>query len=82
MAKFDFTEQGYIEVYCGEVLVSRHRQEREAIETVLDHAELGGVEATYTIRKPNVKVKYNPPKQSTVGTISSGDAFFDLEGWN
>ena len=81
MPKYDFTEQGYIEVYCGNVLVSRHRQEREAVESVLRHSELNKVSAEYTITKPMVKIKYDATPEVEVGVISS-NSFFDLEGWS
>lgn len=52
----EFREMGYLEVYCGAELVSRHRQEREAIESVLRHAESAG-SGEYEIRRPTIRVR-------------------------
>lgn len=55
----EFSEAGYTEVYRGSTLVSRHRQEREAIESVLRDAEsAGGME--YEIRRPVIRVTLRP----------------------
>lgn len=48
-----------IEVWCGERLVSRHRLEREAIESIQADA-VGGPAATYEIRVPTIRVSYTP----------------------
>ena len=79
----DFSASGYIEVHRDGVLVSKHRQEREAIESVLRHAA-GKPSGTYEIRYPVVRVKYTapePPATPTVtetGTIDGGGRFYDL----
>lgn len=81
MPKYDFTEQGYIEVYCGDALVSRHRQEREAVESVLRHSELNKISAVYTITKPMVRITYDATPEVEIGVISS-NSFFDLSEWS
>ena len=45
----ELTAKGYIEIYEGDTLVSRHRQEREALER-LSELPFG----FYTVRYPNV----------------------------
>ena len=52
----EFSEAGYLEVYRGDVRVSRHRQEREAVESVLRHAESAGP-GNYEIRRPVIRVR-------------------------
>jgi hypothetical protein len=52
----EFSEAGYLEVFRGDVRVSRHRQEREAIESVLRHADSAGP-GDYEIRRPVIRVR-------------------------
>ena len=52
----EFSEAGYLEVFRGDVRVSRHRQEREAIESVLRHAESAGP-GDYEIRRPVIRAR-------------------------
>jgi hypothetical protein len=59
----EFSEAGYLEVFRGDVRVSRHRQEREAIESVLRHAESAGP-GDYEIRRPVIRVR-----------VMAGDSF-------
>jgi hypothetical protein len=54
-----FTTRGYIEVWCNAALVSRHRNETEAVEALLAHADANpsDVETTYELRYPTKLVK-------------------------
>jgi hypothetical protein len=73
----EFSEAGYLEVHRDGVLVSKHRQEREAVESILRHCA-GTVSGTYEIRRPVVRVKYtapaapSPDPAPTVGVITGG----------
>ena len=58
-----FVSTGYIEVWKGAALVSRHRVEREAIESVLKRG--GG---RYEMRFPTVRVEVTEPQ----GVINGG----------
>ena len=69
MAEFSFTEQGYIEVYCDGVMISQHRQEREAVEKILSHSAGNIKDTVYVMKKPPVQVIHRPP-HSTTGIIS------------
>lgn len=57
-AMLDFTAS-LLEVWCGDRLVSRHRLEREALESIQRDA-LGGPAAVYEIRQPAIRVRYTP----------------------
>lgn len=61
----DFAAQGFIEVFRDGAMVSRHRQEREAIESILRHSA-GGPSGTYTITYPVVRATYTAPVQPPV----------------
>jgi hypothetical protein len=61
----EFSAQGYLEVWRGPDLVSRHRVEREAIESVLRDAEATGGTA-YEIRPPVIRVTVS---SKAVGSI-------------
>lgn len=51
----EFAETGMLQVWRGSVLVSQHRQEREAIESILRDFEAGnGV--GWEIRRPTIRV--------------------------
>ena len=65
----EFSESGYTEVYRGGTLVSRHRAEREAIESVLRDAENTGALA-YEIRRPVIVVTIKPKAAPVVGAIN------------
>lgn len=51
----EFVQSGYIEVWRDGALVSRHRVEREAVESALAHSESRG-DGDYELRFPPVKV--------------------------
>jgi hypothetical protein len=59
-----FVSKGYIEVWRGETLISRHREDKEAFE-VCSNADDG----EYEIRYPIVRVTVNN-KTTEVGAIS------------
>lgn len=61
---------GYLEVWRDGVLLSRHREEREATEAILADAEMNPA-ATYEVRRPPIKVK-----ASKVGGVINGAAWF------
>jgi hypothetical protein len=56
----EFTASGYIEVRLGGLVVSKHRAEREAIESITKHCA-GGPTASYELIYPRVIVKYTAP---------------------
>ena len=56
----EFSEAGYLAVFRGDVRVSRHRQEREAIESVLRHADSAGP-GDYEIRRPVIRARVTFP---------------------
>jgi hypothetical protein len=56
----EFTATGYIEVRLAGALVSKHRAEREAVESIAKHSE-GGPTASYELIYPRVIVKYTAP---------------------
>jgi hypothetical protein len=64
----DFRTSGYIEVYLDGVLVSRHRQEREAIESILNKGN-----GVFEIRHPVTKVTVNNGGFLTVTGEISGN---------
>ena len=65
-----FSEAGYLEVWRGDVRVSRHRQEREAIESVLTDAATSGASA-YEIRRPVIRVTVTRPDPIIGGEINA-----------
>lgn len=65
----EFSEAGYLEVFRGDVRVSRHRQEREAVASILRHAATAGP-GDYEIRPPLIRVKV----KATAATV------FDIDG--
>lgn len=79
----DFSEAGYLEVWRDGVLVSKHRQEREAISSIMRHSQ-GTASGNYEIRRPPIRVKYTPdeplPASPPVeaGTINGGGQFYDF----
>jgi hypothetical protein len=56
----EFTATGYIEVRLAGALVSKHRAEREAVESIAKHCA-GGPTASYELTYPRVIVKYTAP---------------------
>jgi predicted transcriptional regulator len=65
-----FQEAGYLEVWRGDVRVSRHRQEREAIESVLTDAATSGASA-YEIRRGVIRVTVTRPDPIITGEINA-----------
>jgi hypothetical protein len=69
----EFTTSGYIEVVRDGVLVSRHRVEREAIESIQRHGA-GRPSGEYVMVFPSVRVKCTTaaaqPAPAPLGTIS------------
>ena len=61
----EFTRKGYIEVWLGDELISRHTIEREAIESVSQHSIQHGSNE-YEIRKPTIVAK-------AYGVLAPGD---------
>ena len=82
----DFKASGYIEVWRDGVKVSQHRQEREAIESVLRDSE-GRPSGVYEIKFPLVRVIYTAPvpvpepepEPPPTGTIDGGGPFRELD---
>lgn len=60
--KVEFTEVGYLEVWRDGVKLSQHRQEREAVESVIANGA-----GDYEIRKPVTRVKVRRPQ---IGTLN------------
>ncbi len=65
----EFTATGYIEVRLAGALVSKHRAEREAVESIARHCA-GGPSADYELVYPRVTVKYTAPAQPPPATGS------------
>lgn len=66
----EFTESGYTEVFRGPAFVSRHRQEREAIESVLRDAECRS-SADYEIRRPVIRATVRPGRVFEINATAS-----------
>lgn len=82
----DFFESGYLEVVRDGVLVSKHRQEREAIESILLHSQ-GTPSGLYEIRRPVIRVKYTAPAAdpppvvvTPPGVIDGGGELYMVNG--
>jgi hypothetical protein len=60
---------GYIEVYRDGLLISRHRMEREAIQSIQAHAETAE-SGEYEIRQPVIKVKHTRTATVVSGAIN------------
>ena len=71
----NFTSPGFLEVWRDGVRISRHRQEREAVQSILAHCE-GKASGRYEIRFPVVTVDYTAPAAPpvVVGAIDGGGA--------
>ena len=73
----NFTSPGFIEVWRDGARVSRHRQEREAIQSILAHCE-GKASGRYEVRFPTVTVDYTAPvpvaPPVVTGAIDGGGA--------
>ena len=73
----NFTSPGFIEVWRDGARVSRHRQEREAIQSILAHCE-GKESGRYEVRFPTVTVNYTAPAPVAppvvTGAIDGGGA--------
>jgi chitodextrinase len=75
LASPDFTTRGYIEVWLGETLVSRHNNETEAVESLLAHADgnPSEIDRNYELRYPSKSVKVpgvrNPNSDNTPPTV-------------
>lgn len=71
----DFTSPGFIEVWRDGVRISRHRQEREAVQSILAHCE-GKASGRYEIRFPTVEVVFTAPAPAAppvvTGAIDGG----------
>lgn len=60
-----FTAQGYIEVWKDAQVVSKHRVEREAIESCASHGS-----GRYTLTYPSVSVVVDIPAAPVEGQIN------------
>lgn len=60
-----FTSQGYIEVWKDAKVVSKHRVEREAIESCSAHGS-----GRYTLTYPSVSVVVDVPAAQVEGKIN------------
>jgi hypothetical protein len=68
----NFTASGYIEVYKDGLFLSRHRQEREAVESILNQDAVG----EYEIHPPIIRVSVSKSETPylTINGAVSGNA--------
>lgn len=86
----DFTSPGFLEVWRDGVRISRHRQEREAVQSILAHCE-GKASGRYEIRFPTVEVVFTAPEPAAPpvvtgaidggGSINTGNVAASAAAW-
>ena len=66
----DVSEAGYLELWRGEILVSRHRQEREGLIAAIRHADTAGP-GDYELRRGVIRIRVTGPAAAATGEIDA-----------